>query len=47
MLAMNSRTLRGVRHPASSLTSIASMLAPTESGKADSPVHPDEQGFCV
>jgi len=30
MLAMNPRALRGVRWPASSLTSIASLLAPTE-----------------
>ncbi|EPA93668.1 hypothetical protein PG5_58750 [Pseudomonas sp. G5(2012)] len=29
MLAMNQRTLWGIRHPASSLTTIASMLAPT------------------
>jgi hypothetical protein len=29
MLAMNQRTPWGIRHPASSLTTIASMLAPT------------------
>ena len=29
MLAMDSRTTRGVRHPTLSLTTIASMLAPT------------------
>ena len=29
MLAMDSNTARSVRHPASSLTTIASMLAPT------------------
>jgi len=29
MLAMNLRALRGVRYPASSLTTLASLLAPT------------------
>jgi len=29
MLAMHARTLWGIRHPASSLTTFASMLAPT------------------
>jgi hypothetical protein len=32
MLAMDVRTLRGVRQPASSLTTFASMLAPTGIG---------------
>ncbi len=37
MLAMNLRPARGVRLPASSLTSIASKLAPTQPQNSGSP----------
>ena len=38
MLAMVDQTLRGIRLPASSLTTIASMLAPTGSGRSIIPL---------